>query len=104
MTATTATTTQTRDAEDPLDVHPIDADAWRLCDRRAPATDASYVVAYVERIDGWFEVVWMQGAQRRCRMATLEECAAAAARHLAERDSSGAGRPIPIAHFPPSRE
>ncbi|WP_448390195.1 hypothetical protein [Microbacterium aurum] len=103
MEKAVATMTQVADAGGFLDLQAIDTDAWRLCDTRAPVTDASYIVAYVERVDDGFEVVWMRGTQRRCRMAALEECAEAAARRLAEEDSSGASRPIPIAHFPPRR-
>lgn len=79
----------------------IDADAWRLCDRRQRASDAAHVVAYVERVGAWFEAVWMTGPRRRSRHATLEECAAVAERLLGDTAVPAPGRPIPIPHLPP---
>jgi len=89
--------------DDPLELIPIDDDAWRLCDRRAGANDAEFVVAYIERVDAGFEAIWMRGLRRRSRHDTLAECVARGEKLLRAEESSRSSRPIPIAHFPPMR-
>ena len=95
--------TQTAHVGGHLELLPIDADAWRLCDRRVSARDAEFVVAYIERTDDGFETVWMRGGARRARLSSLEECVERGERILCEQERSTASRPIPIAHFPPAR-
>lgn len=105
MLGVKAVTMMTHDAriDSPLELIPIDDDAWRLCDRRAGDNDAEFVVAYIERGDSGFEAIWMRGPRRRSKHARLEECLARGMMLLRSEDSSTASRPIPIAHFPPTR-
>ncbi|QRY42242.1 hypothetical protein JVX92_11290 [Microbacterium hominis] len=87
----------------PLELIPIDDDAWRLCDTRAGANDAEFVVAYIERGDDGYDAVWMRGPRRRSRHRRLDECLSCGHALLRAEESSTASRPIPIAHFPPAR-
>ncbi len=87
----------------PLELIPIDDDAWRLCDQRAGVNDAEFVVAYIERGDDGFDAVWMSGPRRRSHHATLEDCVARGERLRHAGEVSTSSRPIPIAHFPPAR-
>jgi len=88
--------------DDHLELLPIDADAWRMCDRRMRASDAEFVVAYIERVDEGFDVVWMRGPRRRSRLRTLEECLRRGSELLSQ-ERSRSRRPVPIPHFPPVR-
>lgn len=75
--------------------------AWRLCDRRVPATDAEYVLAYVERGDGgWYDVIWVLGGVGTERFASVDDVRAAAARRGAD-SRPHATKPVPIAARPP---
>ncbi|PZU44198.1 MAG: hypothetical protein DI566_12875 [Microbacterium sp.] len=85
-----------------MEIAAIDADAWRLCDKRERPSDAAHVIAYIERVGSAFDAVWMTGPRRRSTHASLAECVAAAEGLLESADATpGAGRPIEIAHLPP---
>lgn len=86
-----------------LEVIEIDVGAWRLSDSRHSPSDAACVVAYVEKVGPWFEVVWMSGPRRRSRFDSLPECLEVAEQVLADDVPTGASRPIPIPHLPPLR-
>lgn len=38
---------------------PLDESAWRLCDINIDEHDAARLVAYVERVDGGYEAIWL---------------------------------------------
>lgn len=85
-----------------LELNPIDERSWRICDTRWRDDDAPHVVAYVELVEGAYDVVWMRGARRRSRLGSLEECLRSARKHVAQEVESGT-RPVRIPHFPPPR-
>jgi len=85
-----------------LELVPLGDEAWRLCDGNEEASDATSVVAYVERRPSGYEVVWVSLRQGVERFATLGDVLERAAQVLAEVPVSGATRPIPIPHFAPS--
>jgi len=62
-----------------LEFRALDKRSWRLCDRRASARDSASLVAYVERIRGGYEVVWMQGSVKLSTFRSLDDVLAAAA-------------------------
>lgn len=100
-------TTQLADPRDTssrvdLELAPIDDRSWRLCDPRWNPNDAPYVVAYIEQVNDIYEVVWMRGIRRRCRLTSLHECARAGEEQLAA-DIRPGTRPVEIAAFPPQR-
>lgn len=98
---------------DVLALLPIDAEAWRLCDRRQREDDAAFVVAYIERADRTdqiavvdragqvLDVIWMTGVPRRGRFTSVEAIRDEACRRLRAEATSAATRPVPIPHFPP---
>ncbi len=86
-----------------LELVPLARGGWRLCDRAVPADDASHVVAYIERGRDGFEVVWLRGARRQTRLATIEDAVLEAARLMAQESSTGGRRPVPIPHLAPPR-
>lgn len=86
-----------------LELIPIDEGRWRLCDGRAQRSDASYVVAYIEEVDDGLDVVWLRGGRLPARFAHIDEVTAVATRIVAEGDSRGSTRPVPIPHHAPPR-
>lgn len=86
-----------------VDVIEIDDRAFRIRVRADADARSAPVLAYVEQVDGGFEVVWTSGSRRRAFFATLDECAEAAAARIGDHTSSGPIRPVPIAHLPPLR-
>lgn len=80
---------------------PIDEAAWRLCDRRERPDDASFVVAYIERADEVFDVIWMVGDGRRSHFDSMDDLLEEASRRLSASALPAATRPLPIPHFPP---
>lgn len=84
-----------------LELVPLGNDAWRLCDGNVEATDATSVVAYVERRGVGYEVVWVSACRGVERHATLGDVLERAAEVLADIPPSGATRPIEIPHFAP---
>ena len=98
---------------DVLALLPIDAEAWRLCDRRQREDDAAFVVAYIERVDRTdpiggadrtghvLDVIWMTGVPRRGRFTSVEAIRDEACRRLRAEATSASTRPVPIPHFPP---
>ncbi|WP_454117381.1 hypothetical protein [Microbacterium lacticum] len=84
-----------------VDVIEIDDRAFRIRVRAGADACSAPVLAYVEQVDGGFEVVWTSGSRRRAFFATLDECAEAAASRIGDHTSSGPIRPVPIPHLPP---
>lgn len=84
-----------------LELVPLGDDAWRLCDRTVDASDATSVIAYVERRGLVYEVVWVSISRGVERFRTMGDVLERATGILANTPVSGATRPIPIAHFAP---
>lgn len=84
-----------------LELVPLGDEAWRLCDGNVEASDATSVVAYIERRAGGYEVVWVSVHRGIERFATLGDVLERAANVLASMPISGATRPIAIPHFAP---
>ncbi|WP_460815958.1 hypothetical protein [Microbacterium petrolearium] len=84
-----------------LDLVPLGEDAWRLCDRSVDSCDATSVVAYVERRDDGYEVVWVSTHRGVERFTTMGDALERAAEVLSAVTPPGATRPIPIPHFAP---
>lgn len=85
-----------------LELVPIDDRSWRLCDRRWRVNDAPHVVAYIERVEDIYDVVWTRGVRRRSRFASLDACVRAAEAQIAAEVLPGT-RPAVISAFPPPR-
>lgn len=85
------------------EVFQIARSAWRICDSALTETDASRLVAYVNRNDGGtYDVLWLRSpCPTRSRYRDLGEILA----HLDAADAAGrasrADRPTRISHFPP---
>lgn len=90
------------DAHDRIELTPLGGDAWRVCEAGVPENNALRVIAYVERCDGGFEVVWLRGPNRgvgfadRLQSAVDEACGV-----LLSEATSSATRPIAISHLMP---
>lgn len=84
-----------------LELVPLGDEAWRLCDGNVEASDATSVVAYIERRTSGYEVVWVSVHRGVERYATIGDVLERAAKVLADVPASGATRPIPIPHFAP---
>lgn len=82
---------------------PLARDAWRLCDREAPAGDAASLLAYIEHTDGVYDVVWLHGRAGRARFESLEAALATAATLLTELTPPARRRPRAIPHLAPRR-
>jgi len=66
-----------------VELTPISATDWRVCDARFDAADVRRVVGYLQGMDGEFEMLWMRprpGAVYRYR--TMEAAVAAIATRL----------------------
>lgn len=84
---------------------PLGHDAWCICERARARSDAERLIAYVDQNAlGMLDVLWLRRpCPTRSRYRDLDEL-------LADLDAAVAApavprwsRPVPIAHFPPSR-
>ena len=55
MPARYDTTTRSR-----VELTPLSANAWRVCDDRFEAGDIRRIVGYLQEMDGEFEMLWMR--------------------------------------------
>ena len=85
------------------EVIPITRTAWRICDSALTETDASRLVAYVDRNDGGtYDVLWLRSpCPTRSRYRDLDELLADLDAADAAGTASRAVRPRRIPHFPP---
>lgn len=85
------------------EVIPIARTAWRICDGALTETDASRLVAYVDKNEtGTYDVLWLRSpCPTRSRYRSLDELLADLDAADAGRTSSRADRPRQIPHFPP---
>jgi len=88
------------------EVIPIARTAWRICDSALTETDASRLVAYVDKNEtGTYDVLWLRSpCPTRSRYRNLDELLADLDAAAAAAESpSRATRPTQIPHFPPHR-
>lgn len=88
------------------EIIPISRSAWRICDGSLTETDASRLIAYVDRNEtGSFDVLWLRSpCPTRSRYQDLDELLAdldAANAAESSGEQSRATRPVHIPHFPP---
>lgn len=85
------------------EVIPIARTAWRICDSALTETDASRLVAYVDRNEtGTYDVLWLRSpCPTRSRYRSLAELLADLDAADAAGVTSRATRPTEIPHLPP---
>ena len=57
----------------PAELIRIAPGAWCVCDPELPEDDARRVIAYLERIDGQIDVLWVRDRRPEARYDTLGE-------------------------------
>ncbi|WP_460802601.1 hypothetical protein [Microbacterium sp. GXF6406] len=85
------------------EVIPIGRAAWRVCDGNLTESDASRLIAYVDKNEtGTLDVLWLRSpCPTRSRYRSMPELIADLDRAVAEHIISRAMRPTEIPHFPP---
>lgn len=79
----------------------FDDRSWRLLDTAVEPRQAGNVVAYVEKIRGDYEVIWVWGTHGSDRFSSLDAVKAAAQTLLEVNDRARGTRPVPIPRRPP---
>jgi hypothetical protein len=73
---------------------------WRVCDGSLPEDDGRRVVAFVERVDGHVEVLWIRQCHAPRRFDTLADALAAADAVIAGEDPVRSARPVALRRYP----
>lgn len=91
------------DKEYTLEFDAFDDRSWRLIDRSIETRQPGSVVAYVEKVAGAYDVVWVWGTHGSDRFESLDAVKKAAAALLEMCARERSTRPVPIPHRPPVR-
>lgn len=87
-----------------LELTPLAAGSWKLCDRSVSRRDATSVIAYVELLDdGTYEAVWVSVGVGSARFPSIESLLRASLGLMEQSVSLGPLKPSPIPHLPPAR-
>src|SRR5690554_798145 len=88
----------------PWEIVPLGRRAWRICDRARSHSDASRLIAYVDRNDlGTLEVLWLRSpCPTRSRYRDLDELLADLDAAILAGNRHSSTRPLEIPHFPPA--
>ncbi|WP_300266463.1 hypothetical protein [Microbacterium sp.] len=87
------------------EVVPMGHNTWCICDRARAHSEAERLIAYVDQNElGTFDVLWLLSpCPTRSRYVDLDELLADLDAAVLAAAVPRSSRPIPIAHFPPSR-
>ena len=87
----------------PWEIVPLGRSAWRICDRARAHSDASRLIAYVDRNElGTLEVLWLRSpCPTRSRYRDLDELLADLDAAISAGVQPRSTRPLEIPHFPP---
>ena len=75
----------------PLEVVALSDHQWRICDRGVEDDDARRILAYIEKRDGWYEVMSLKPVPSVCgRFCTFHQALECVKAELGRTDVTGA--------------